>query len=51
MGAKVINLFVIVAAGVMLADMIANPDGTKAFFGGLADIWKTSTNGMLGKPS
>lgn len=51
MGAKVINLFVMVAAGVMLADMIANPAGTQAFFGGLSEIWKTSTNGMLGKPS
>lgn len=51
MGAKVVNLFVIVAAGVMLADMIANPDGTKAFFNGIGGIWKVSVNGMLGKPS
>jgi hypothetical protein len=51
MGAKVINLFVIVAVGVMLADMIANPKGTTAFFNGIGDLWKTSTNGMLGKPS
>lgn len=49
MGAKVINLFVIVAAGTMLADMIANPKGTSAFFTGIGSIWKTSVNGMLGK--
>lgn len=49
MGAKVINLFVIVAGGVMLADLIANPSGTKAFFNGIGGIWKTSVNGMLGK--
>lgn len=49
MGAKVVNLFVIIAAGVMLADMIANPDGTKAVFDGFGGLWKTSVNGMLGK--
>lgn len=51
MGAKVINLFVIIAAGVMLADMIANPEGTKTLFNGLSNLWSTSVNGMLGKPS
>lgn len=51
MGAKIVNLAVIVAAGVMLADMIANPDGTKAFFNGIGNIWGTSINGMLGKAS
>lgn len=51
MGAKVVNLFVIMAAGVMLANMIANPEGTKAFFNGIGSIWQTGVNGMLGKPS
>ncbi|HWV47408.1 MAG TPA: hypothetical protein VN039_15530 [Nitrospira sp.] len=49
MGAKVVNLFVIIAAGVMLADLVANPKGTAAFFNGIGSIWKTSVNGMLGK--
>lgn len=49
MGAKVINLFVIIAAGVMLADLVANPKGTTSLFNGLGTIWKTSVNGMLGK--
>jgi len=49
MGAKLVNLFVIIAAGVMLADLIANPAGTNALFNGFGSIWKTSVNGMLGK--
>lgn len=49
MGAKVVNLFVIIAGGVMLADLIANPKGTTALFNGMGSIWKTSVNGMLGK--
>lgn len=49
MGAKIVNLFVIIAAGVMLADMIAKPSGTTALFNGFGNIWKTSVNGMLGK--
>lgn len=51
MGAKIINLFVIIAAGVMLADMIANPSGTNSLFNGLGNIWHISVNGMLGKPT
>lgn len=51
MGAKIINLFVIVAGGVMLAEMISNPKGTAALFNGLGGLWKTSVNGMLGKSS
>ncbi len=49
MGATLVNLFVIIAAGVMLADLVANPKGTAAVFNGLGSIWKTSVNGMLGK--
>lgn len=49
MGAKLVNLFVIIAAGVMLADLVANPKGTSALFNGFGGIWKTSVNGMLGK--
>lgn len=51
MGARIVNLFVIVAGGVMLADMIANASGTTALFNGIGGIWKTSVNGMLGKSS
>lgn len=50
-GARIINLAVIVAGGVMLADMIANASGTKALFDGVGGLWTTSVNGMLGKAS
>ena len=51
MGQKIINVFVIVAIGVMLADMVGNASGTSALFNGLGGLWKTSVNGMLGKTS
>lgn len=51
MAGQVINLFVIMAVGVMLADMINNKDGTNALFGGTANLWKIGVNGMLGKTS
>lgn len=51
LGNRIINLFVIVAGGVMLADMIANAQGTTAFFNGIGSLWKISVNGMLGKSS
>ena len=51
MAGNLINLFVIMAAGVMLADMIAHADGTNALFSGVSGLWKVGVNGMLGKPS
>lgn len=48
MGSRVINLFVLVAGGIMLANMLARPEGTKAFFNGIGGLWKISVNGMLG---
>jgi len=47
----VINVLVIIAVGVIIADMVANASGTKALFDGMSGIWKTGVNGMLGKPS
>lgn len=51
MAGHVINLFVIMAMGVMLADLVANANGTNTLFSGLANLWKIGVNGMLGKPS
>ena len=51
MGSQVVNLFVIIAVGVILADMIANYSGTQALFNGIANIWTISVNGMLGQPT
>ena len=47
----VINLFVIMAAGVMLADLVANANGTNTLFSGMSNMWKIGVNGMLGKTS
>lgn len=51
MGEQVINLLVIMAVGVILADMIANYNGTTALFKGMTNIWTIGVNGMLGKPT
>ena len=51
MGQKIVNLFVIMAIGIMVADLVANANGTSALFNGLGGIWKTGVNGMLGKTS
>jgi hypothetical protein len=47
----VLNVAVIVAGGVMLADLLIHPQGTKALFDGIGALWKTSVNGMLGSTS
>jgi hypothetical protein len=51
MGQKIVNLFVIMAIGVMVADLVSNANGTNALFNGLGGVWKTGVNGMLGKTS
>jgi hypothetical protein len=51
MAGHVVNLFVIIAVGVILADMIANANGTNALLGGMAKLWQIGVNGMLGKTS
>lgn len=47
----IVNLAVFVAGGVMLANVIANPQGTTALFNGIGNLWKISVNGMLGRAS
>jgi hypothetical protein len=51
MGQKIINVFVIIAVGVMLADLVHNANGTTALFNGLGGLWSTGVNGMLGSTS
>lgn len=51
MAGHVINLFVIMAVGVILADMIGHVSGTNAMFSGVSNLWKIGVNGMLGKSS
>lgn len=51
MAGQVMNLFVMVAAGVILADLVHNWQGTATLFNGVGGLWRTSVNGMLGSPS
>lgn len=47
----VLNLAVLIIIGTMLADLIANKDGTTALFNGVGGLWKVGINGVLGKSS
>lgn len=47
----ILNLAVVIVGGVMLADLVANKDGTQALFNGISGLWQTSINGLLGKQS
>lgn len=49
MGGQIVNLFVIMAFGVMLADLIAHAAGTTSLFNGVARLWQIGVNGMLGQ--
>ena len=48
---KFFNLATIIVGGIIVADLVANATGTKAFFDGASGLWKTSVNGLLGKTS
>jgi hypothetical protein len=51
MGIAIVSLAALIVIGVVLAMMIKNWHGTKAFFNGLGQLWGRSINGLLGKPS
>lgn len=51
MGYQFISLAMLIVIGVIIANMIANASGTKAFFNGLGGLWGMSINGLLGKPT
>lgn len=46
-----IALLFLIVVGVMLANIIANPTGTKVVFDGVTKFWSTSVNGLLAKTS
>lgn len=48
MGGQVINLFVIMAIGVIIAELVTKNKGTTALLSGMANFWKIGVNGMLG---
>lgn len=47
----ILNLATVIVGGVMLADLVANNQGTTALFNGIGSLWSTSINGLLGKAS
>jgi hypothetical protein len=51
MGGQIMNLFVIMAAGVMIAELVAKKDETTALFQDVSKFWQIGVNGMLGKPT
>lgn len=46
---EVLAIATLIVFGVMLANVIANPTGTKVVFDGVSSLWSTSINGLLGK--
>lgn len=48
---QVLELGALIVIGVILANMIAHANGTKAFFNGIGGLWGKSVNGLLGKTS
>lgn len=48
---QIIPVITLIVGGVMLANAIAHPEGTKAIFDGVGGLWKTSVNGMLATPA
>lgn len=47
----IIAVIFLIVVGVMLANIIANPTGTKTVFDGLSKLWTTSINGLLANGS
>lgn len=48
---QIVPVLTLIIGGVMLANAIANPTGTKVLFDGFGGLWKTSINGLLGSTS
>lgn len=48
---QVFNLLVIIASGVMLADLVVNYKGTQTLLTGLTNLWSTSIQGLLASQS
>lgn len=46
-----IPVITMIVGGVMLANAIANPAGTKVLIDGIGGLWKTSVNGLLAQPA
>lgn len=51
MGARVAAAFAAVITGVIIADVLIHPAGTKAAADGVATILRPTYNALLGQPS
>ena len=53
MAENVVSLIVLIAVGVMLADMLipSHWNGTKAVWNGFGTMWQITTNALLGQPT
>lgn len=47
----ILAILFLIVVGVMAANVIANPTGTKVVFDGLTGLWKVSVNGLLAQTS
>jgi hypothetical protein len=47
----IITILFIIIVGVIIANMIANAQGTKLVLDSLVEFWRTSINGLLAKAS
>lgn len=50
MGRSILAVITLIVIGIMLANVIANPKGTKVIIDGFSGFWTTSVNGLLAKP-
>ena len=49
MAGNVMNLLVLAAGGIILADLVKNASGTSSLLQGIIRMWQISVNGMLGQ--
>ena len=48
MGNRIVNLFVIAAVGVIIANLVKPGNQTATLVNGVTGLWSTSVSGMLG---
>lgn len=49
MRSGLVTILFIIIVGVMLANILANPRGTKVLMDGFTNFWQVSVNGLLAK--
>lgn len=51
MRSGIIAIVFLIVIGVIIANIITNPGGTKVVFDGIGNLWSTSINGLLANGS